>query len=51
MGVYGKGYLDVSVLRRSMCSEGIGCERGQVKWVLRETGTASGHPRIVTVIA
>ncbi len=34
-----------------MCAEGMGCGRRWVRWVLRGTGTASGHPRIVTVIA
>ncbi len=38
-------------LRRSMCAEGMGCERRLVRWVHRGTGAASGHPRIVTVIA
>ncbi len=51
MGVYAKGHFGVRFLRRSMCAEGMGCERRWVRLVLRGTGTASGHPRIVTVIA
>ncbi len=49
MGVYGKGQLGVNFLRGSMCAEEMGCGRRWVRWVLRGTGTASGHPRIVTV--
>ncbi len=45
-GVYGKGHLDVSVLRGLMCAEGMGCERRLVRWVVRGTGTASGHPGV-----
>ncbi len=30
VGVYGKGHLGVSLLRGSMCAEGMGCER---RWV------------------
>ncbi len=44
MGVYGKGHLDGSFLRGSMCVEGMGCERRRARWVLRGTETASGHP-------
>ncbi len=44
VGVYGKGHLVGSFLRGSMCLEGMGCERRWVRWVLRGTETASGHP-------
>ncbi len=30
MGEYGKGHLGVNFLRRSMCAEGMGCERAWV---------------------
>ncbi len=46
VGVYGKGHLGVRFLRGSMCAEGMGCERRWVRWVLRGTGTASGHPGV-----
>ncbi len=46
MGLYGKGHLGVSFLRGSLCAKGMGCERRWVKWVLRGTGTGSGHPRV-----
>ncbi len=41
--VYGKGHLSVRFLRGSTCAEGMGCERWWVRWILRGTGTASGH--------
>ncbi len=37
----------VFFLRRPMGAKGMGCERRWVRWVLRGTGAASGHPRIV----
>ncbi len=40
VGVFGKCHLG-EFLRRLMCAEGMGCER---RWVIRGTGTASGHP-------
>ncbi len=46
VGVYGKCHLGVSFLRGSMCAEEMGCERRWVRWVLRETGTDSGHPAV-----
>ncbi len=46
MGVYGKGHLGGSFSRGSMCTEGMGCERRWVRWVLRGTETASGHPGV-----
>ncbi len=45
-GVFGKGHLGVIFLRGSMCAEGMGCEKRLVRWVLRGTGTASGHPGV-----
>ncbi len=51
VGVYGKDHFDVGFLRRSMCAEGMCCAWRWVRWVLRGTGTASGHPSIATVIA
>ncbi len=33
MGVYGKGHWGVRFLRRSMCAEGVSCERRWVGWV------------------
>ncbi len=45
-GVYEKGHLGVRFLRESMCAKGMGCERRCVRWVLRGTGTASGHPGV-----
>ncbi len=46
-----EGSFGCEFLRGSMCAEGMGCGRRWVRWVLRGTETASGHPRIVTVIA
>ncbi len=51
MGVYGKGHSGVSFLRRSMCAEGMGCERRWGRLALLGTGAASAHPIIVTVIS
>ncbi len=31
VGVYGKGYLSVRLLRVSMCVEGMGCEKRLVR--------------------
>ncbi len=45
-GVHGKGHLGVSFFSGSMCAEGMGCESRLVGWVLRGTGTASGHPGV-----
>ncbi len=45
-GVYGKGHLDVIFLRGLMCADGMSCERRWVRWVLRGTGTARGHPGV-----
>ncbi len=45
VGVYGKGHLGV-FLRGTMCPEGVGCKRRWVRWVLRGTRTASGHPGV-----
>ncbi len=45
-GVYRKGHLGVSFLCGSMCAEGMGCERRWVRWILRGTWTASGHPGV-----
>ncbi len=41
-----EGSLGCEFLRGSMCAEGMGCGRRWVKWVLRGTGTASGHPGV-----
>ncbi len=49
--MYGKGHLGVNLLRGSMCAEGMGFERRWVRFVLRGTGIAGGHPRKVTVIS
>ncbi len=38
-----EGSLECDILRGSMCAEGMGCGRRWVRWVLRGTGTASGH--------
>ncbi len=38
--------LGVRFLSGSTCAEGISCERRWVRWVLRGTGTASGHPGV-----
>ncbi len=46
VGVYGKGHLGVSFFRGSICAEGMGCEMWWVRWVLRGTGAASGHPGV-----
>ncbi len=46
MGVNGKGHLGVSFLRGSMCAERMDCESRVVRWVLRGTGMASGHPGV-----
>ncbi len=39
--------MGVNFLRGSMCAEGMGCGRRWVRWVLRETGTSSGHPGLL----
>ncbi len=44
--VYVKGHLGVRFLLGCMCAEGMGCGRRWVIWVLRGTGTASGHPGV-----
>ncbi len=44
MGVYGKGHLWWVFLRGSMLAEGMSCWKRWVRWALRGTGTASGHP-------
>ncbi len=44
--VYGEGHKGVNFLRGWMCAEGMGCGRRWVRWVLRGTGTASGHPGV-----
>ncbi len=41
-----EGSLGCEFLRGLMCAEGMGCGRGWVRWVLRGTGTASGHPEV-----
>ncbi len=46
VGVYGKGHLGEGFLRESMCAEGMSCGRRWVRWVLRGTGIASGHPGV-----
>ncbi len=38
--------LGCEFLRGSMCAEGMGRGRRWVRWVLRGTGTASGHPGV-----
>ncbi len=38
-----EGSFGYEFLRGSMWAEGMGCGRRWVKWVLRGTGTASGH--------
>ncbi len=43
---YTESGIWVCFLRGSMCAEGMGCERRWVRWVLRGTGTASGHPGV-----
>ncbi len=42
-GCIWEGSLECDILRGSMCAEGMGCGRRWVRWVLRGTGTASGH--------
>ncbi len=48
--VYGvgiwEGSLGCEFLLGLMCAEGMGCGRRWVRWVLRGTGTASGHPGV-----
>ncbi len=46
MGIWEES-LGCEFLRGSMCAEGMGCGRRWVRWVLRGTGTASGHPGCV----
>ncbi len=41
-----EGSLGCEFLHGSMCAEGMGCGRRWAKWVLRRTGTASGHPGV-----
>ncbi len=41
-----KGSLGCEFLRGWMCAEGMGCGRRWVRWVLRGTGTACGHPGV-----
>ncbi len=41
-----EGSFRCEFLRGSMCAEGMGCGRRWVSWVLRGTGTASGHPGV-----
>ncbi len=50
-GYMGRTILVWVFLRRSMCAERMGCAWRWVRWVLRGSGTASGHPSIGTVIA
>ncbi len=38
--------IRVWILRGSTCAEGMGCGRRWVRWVLRGTGIASGHPGV-----
>ncbi len=45
VGVW-KGSVRCEFLRGSMCAEGMGCGRRWVRWVLRGTGIASGHPGV-----
>ncbi len=45
MGIW-EGSLGFEFLRGSMCAEGMGCGRRWVRWVIRGTGTASGHPGV-----
>ncbi len=40
VGVCGKGHFGVNFLRGSMCA------RCWVRWILRGTGTAGGHPGV-----
>ncbi len=44
--VYGKGHFGVNLFCGSMCAEEMGYARRWVRWVLRGTGTASGHPGV-----
>ncbi len=41
-----EGSLGCEFLRGWMCAEGMGCGRRWITWVLRGTGTASGHPGV-----
>ncbi len=41
-----EGSLGCEFLRGWMCAKGMGCGRRWVRWVLRGTGTASGHPGV-----
>ncbi len=41
-----EGSLGCKFLRGSMCVEGMGCGMRWVRWVLRGTGTAGGHPGV-----
>ncbi len=41
-----EGLLGYEFLRGSMCAEGMGCGRRWVRWVLRGTGTVTGHPGV-----
>ncbi len=41
-----EGSLGCDFLRGSMSAEGMGCGRRWVRWVLRGTETASGHPGV-----
>ncbi len=38
--------LGCEFLRGPMCAEEIGCGKRWVRWVLRGTGTAFGHPGV-----
>ncbi len=38
--------LGVNFLCGSMCADGMGCEKGWVRWVPRVIGTAIGHPAV-----
>ncbi len=41
-----EGSLGFEFMLGWMCAEGMGCGRRWVRWVLRGTGTASGHPGV-----
>ncbi len=41
-----EGLLGCEFLRGSMCAEAMDCGRWQVRWALRGTVTASGHPGV-----
>ncbi len=45
VGVW-EGSLIREFLRGLMCAEWMGCGSRWVRWVLRGTGTASGHPGV-----